>query len=284
MKKSLGKGLDALIPAEEPHKEKGLTHIPIEKIRPNSSQPRKNFDEELISELAKSISEKGIIQPLTVRQVGENYEIIAGERRWRASQKAGLRQLPVVIKNVGDNEVLELALIENLQREDLNPIEEARAYGQLMEDFGLTHEQISERIGKSRSTITNQIRLLNLTEKAQEALIRQRITTGHARAILGLEEIEKTNEILQVIIKKELTVRQTEELIKSLNMGTTPAKIPSTKSVPTAGYLENISDDLKASLGTKVVIKGKSEKGKIEIEYYSKEELERLIGILKSNS
>ncbi len=283
MKKSrLGKGLDALIPSEKKVETTTGNLLPIERIKPNSAQPRKNFEDSAIQELAASIKEKGVIQPLTVRKSGSDFEIIAGERRWRASQLAGIKNLPVVIIEADDNEVLELALIENLQREDLNPIEEAEAYQKLADDFNLTHEEISKKIGKNRSTITNHLRLLRLTSRAKEALIDGLITAGHARALVTIEEEGLIDEYLDIIISGSLSVRQTEKLVK-------PAPGPKTKTendpaeASDKQYIEAIAEDLKKSLGTKVRINGQAEKGKIEIEYYSGDELERLIGILKSN-
>jgi len=283
LKKSrLGKGLDALIPSEKKVETTTGNLLPIERIKPNSAQPRKNFEDSAIQELAASIKEKGVIQPLTVRKSGSDFEIIAGERRWRASQLAGIKNLPVVIIEADDNEVLELALIENLQREDLNPIEEAEAYQKLADDFNLTHEEISKKIGKNRSTITNHLRLLRLTSRAKEALIDGLITAGHARALVTIEEEGLIDEYLDIIISGSLSVRQTEKLVK-------PAPGPKTKTendpaeASDKQYIEAIAEDLKKSLGTKVRINGQAEKGKIEIEYYSGDELERLIGILKSN-
>lgn len=283
MKKSrLGKGLDALIPSEKKVETTTGNLLPIERIKPNSAQPRKNFEDSAIKELAASIKEKGVIQPLTVRKSGSDFEIIAGERRWRASQLAGIKNLPVVIIEADDNEVLELALIENLQREDLNPIEEAEAYQKLADDFNLTHEEISKKIGKNRSTITNHLRLLRLTSRAKEALIDGLITAGHARALVTIEEEGLIDEYLDIIISGSLSVRQTEKLVKpapgpKINTEKDPAETSDKQ------YIEAIAEDLKKSLGTKVRINGQAEKGKIEIEYYSGDELERLIGILKSN-
>lgn len=282
-KSNLGRGLDALIPSDI-QKDDGLTLIAIEKIKPNKSQPRKNFDEKSISELANSIKEKGLIQPLIVRKLGKDYEIIAGERRWRAAQKSGLKDVPVIVKDVKENELIELALIENLQREDLNPIEEAEAYEKLITDFGLTHEQISNRIGRDRSTISNQIRLLKLTYEAKSAIIKGNISAGHARALLSLEDPEEINQLLNTIIKKKLSVRQAEQLVKLGIQDKRKALTLSTKkSQPIDKFLYNVEDELKKSLRTKVKINGKADKGRIEIEYYSKEELDRLIGILTSN-
>ena len=275
MKRSvLGKGLDALIPAEKVGQ--GYVILGIDEIRPNTYQPRKDFDEEAINELAVSIQEKGIIQPIVVRKNMNAYEIIAGERRWRAAQRVGLTKIPVIIKDVSDREVLELALVENLQREDLNPIEEATAYGQLIEDFGLTHEEISKRIGKERSTITNQLRLLKLPEEVREAVIKGEITAGHARALLGLESPNKMKEVLEAIRKEKLSVRKTEKLVQKLLAD----KQTAIKSHDIDPYIKHLTDELKKALGTQVKIIDKGGEGRIEIEYYSKDELERLIEIL----
>ncbi|MGH7799111.1 MAG: ParB/RepB/Spo0J family partition protein [Thermodesulfobacteriota bacterium] len=275
MKRSvLGKGLDALIPAEKVGQ--GYVILGIDEIRPNTYQPRKDFDEEAINGLAVSIQEKGIIQPIVVRKNMNAYEIIAGERRWRAAQRVGLTKIPVIIKDVSDREVLELALVENLQREDLNPIEEATAYGQLIEDFGLTHEEISKKIGKERSTITNQLRLLKLPEEVREALIKGEITAGHARVLLGLESPNKMKEVLEAIRKEKLSVRKTEKLVQKLLAG----KQTAIKSHDIDPYIKHLTDELKQALGTQVKIIDKGGEGRIEIEYYSKDELERLIEIL----
>ena len=283
MKKSrLGKGLDALIPKEikdETPVDSGILLLPIEKLKPNKYQPRKNFDDSTIEELSASIKEKGIIQPLIVRKKGDSYEIIAGERRWRASQLAGIKSVPVIINEAGDEEILELALIENLQREDLNPIEEAEGYQLLIDNHGLTHDEISKKIGKDRSTISNQLRLLKLSAKAKEALINGNISAGHARALVTLESDAEINETLSIIIQKKLSVRQTENLVKSLGK-VRPSRDESPTSIKNDKFVIDILEELKRNLGTKVNISGKRERGKIEIEYYSAEEFERLIGIL----
>lgn len=278
MKKSnLGRGLDALIPKEE--KLEGYIVASINEVKPNSSQPRKEFDEEAIGELANSIKEKGILQPLVVRTVENGYEIIAGERRWRAAQRAGVTRVPVIIKEASDKEVLELALIENLQREDLNPIEEAVAYQHLIDEFELTHEDVSRQIGKERSTITNQLRLLKLPDEAKAALIAGDITAGHARAILSIESPAEAREALKAIQKQRLSVRNTEQLIKNISK----RKKKETTTEPEDIYLKQILDELKNALSTQVRIVDKQGKGKIEIDYYSSDELERLISILKGN-
>jgi len=272
-KATLGRGLDALIPTEE---DNGFIIASIDQVRPNTFQPRKDFDENAIDELASSIQEKGIIQPLVVRKSGNYYEIIVGERRWRAAQKAGLTKVPLILKDVSDSEVLELALVENLQREDLNAIEEAIAYDQLIGDFGLTHEEISRRIGKERSTITNQIRLLKLPSQVKEALKNGDITAGHARAILSLDSQTKAIEILEMIKRNKLSVRQTEKIIQNMTRKNEEGKKP----IDIDLYLKHLTEELKKSLGTQIKIVDKNGSGRIEIEYYSKDELERLIDIL----
>lgn len=280
-KTTLGRGLDALIPKESVDEgsagKEGFIVAGVEEIKPNRTQPRKDFDDESIAELSASIKEKGIIQPIVVRNTEDGYEIIAGERRWRGAQRAGLRKVPIIVKDASDREVLELALIENLQREDLNPIEEAMAYSQLIEDFGLTHEDVSERIGKDRSTITNQLRLLKLSEQAKQALVEGEISAGHARALLGIESEDKSFQVLSAIIKKRLSVRMTESLIRKLSQEKAPvAKEPSEDDL----YIRQMADELKRKLNTKVRIVNKKGKGKIEIEYYSQDELDRLCRIL----
>lgn len=272
-KATLGRGLDALIPTEE---DNGFIFASIDQVKPNSFQPRKDFNENAIDELATSIQEKGILQPLVVRKSGNNYEIIAGERRWRAAQKAGLTKVPIILKDASDNEVLELALIENLQREDLNPIEEAIAYDQLIGEFGFTHEDISKRIGKERSTITNQIRLLKLPAQVKQALKDGEITAGHARAILSINSQTKAIEILEIIKRNKLSVRQTEKIIQNLANKREENKKPRDTDL----YLKHLTEELKKSLGTQIKIIDKNGSGKIEIEYYSKDELERLIEML----
>ena len=273
-KATLGRGLDALIPKES--KPEGLTLLSINEIRPNALQPRKDFDDETITELTASIKEKGILQPIVVRRAEGGYEIIAGERRWRAAQRAGVVKVPVVVKDASDMEALELALIENLQREDLNPIEEATGYHHLIEEYGLTHEEVSVRIGKERSTITNQLRLLRLTDEAKRALIEGEITAGHARALLGLESISDANVVLLAIRRKKLSVRMTETLIRNM----TREKKTAAKPADADPYLERLADDIKGFLSTQVRIIYNKGKGRIEIDYYSDDELERLVSAL----
>jgi ParB family chromosome partitioning protein len=273
-KVTLGRGLDALIPTDK--EVNGYILADIDQIKPNAYQPRKEFDEDGIDELASSIKEKGIIQPLVGRKIGDSYEIIAGERRWRAAQKAGLKKIPIILKDASDSEILELALIENLQREDLNPIEEAIAYEQLIGDFGLTHEEISKRIGKDRSTITNQIRLLKLPERVKQAIKEGEISAGHARAILSIESQSKALEILDLIRRNKLSVRQTEKLVQGLIKEQGADK----KQNYIDPFLNNITEELKKVLGTQIRIIDRNGKGKIEIEYYSIDDLERIIEAL----
>jgi ParB family transcriptional regulator, chromosome partitioning protein len=273
-KVTLGRGLDALIPTDK--EVNGYILADIDQIKPNPYQPRKEFDEDGIDELASSIKEKGIIQPLVGRKIGNRYEIIAGERRWRAAQKAGLKKIPIILKDASDSEILELALIENLQREDLNPIEEAIAFEQLIGEFGLTHEEISRRIGKDRSTITNQIRLLKLPERVKQAIKDGEISAGHARAILSIESQGKALEILDLIKRNKLSVRQTEKLVQGL----IKEKGADKKQNYIDPFLKNVTEELKKVLGTQIKIIDRNGKGKIEIEYYSIDDLERIIEAL----
>ncbi|MEW6145048.1 MAG: ParB/RepB/Spo0J family partition protein [Thermodesulfobacteriota bacterium] len=276
-KATLGRGLDALIPKES--RGEGTTMVSINEIRPNTLQPRKDFDDDTISELTASIKEKGILQPIVVRQAGSGYEIIAGERRWRAAQRAGIVRVPVVVKDASDREALELALIENLQREDLNPIEEASGYQHLIEVYGLTHEEVSVQIGKDRSTITNHLRLLRLSDEAKRALIEGEITAGHARALLGIESHSEANLVLHAIKKKKLSVRTTESLIRNM----TREKRAEVKPASTDPYLERLTDELKGAMSTQVRIIYNKGKGRIELDYYSDDELERLVSTLLGN-
>lgn len=270
----LGRGISALLPAAE--EEKRLISCGIEEIIPNRHQPRKVFDSGKLRDLVASIKEKGVIQPLLVRRIDGGYELIAGERRWRAAQAAGLREVPVILRDVRDTEMLELALIENIQRADLNPIEEAEAYQKLIDDFDFTQEELSIRVGKERSTITNHLRLLKLPEPIKKDISAGAITTGHAKAILGLESSQKQVEVHAVVVKKGLSVRETEALVKRAAKGR-PAK----KVQKISADIETLQGGLMRSLGTKVKIAGSGRKGRIVIEYYSADELDRLVGILK---
>ncbi|NLK50362.1 MAG: ParB/RepB/Spo0J family partition protein [Candidatus Cloacimonetes bacterium] len=269
MNERLGRGLSALIPdnKEESNRQMGLSTLPIDKIRLNRLQPRMNFDQEKLNELAESIKENGIIQPLIVTKTqGSEYELIAGERRLQAAKIAGLDIVPVVIRSVSQKEQLQLAIVENIQREDLNPIEEALAYHTLAEDFGLSHAQIAQTMSKSRSTITNSIRLLKLSPQIQEMINSGELSAGHARAILSLEEHLQLP-FAQHIVKYKLSVRQAEEKAGSFRLET-----PKTKA-SVSPVISGIQSDLQRTLGMKVKIKGHINKGQIAIEYRSQEEL-----------
>jgi ParB family transcriptional regulator, chromosome partitioning protein len=274
-RKALGKGLSALIPeaSDAPSQEEGYFQCPIESIEPNPYQPRQEFDNSAIEELALSIKEKGVITPILVSKSGDGYRLIAGERRWRAAQKAGLERIPVVVRESTPLESLELALIENIQRKDLNPIEEALAYKRWLEDAETTQDILAKRVGKDRSTITNLLRLLNLPKEFQKDLINGRLSMGHARVLAGLKEPGDQIRIRDLIIKKDLSVRQTEALAKKDALGRMPRKTAHDLDE----YLISLSDGLKRSLGTKVEIKKKGKSGSINIHFYSDEELDRLL-------
>lgn len=274
---ALGKGLGALIPEVETVEEKKLFYCGIEEIRPNRSQPRKHFDESKLQELAETIKEKGILDPLMVRKIDGGYELIAGERRWRAAQKAGLTEVPVIVREADDREVLEISLIENLQREDLNPVEEAEGFRSLIETFGISHEEASRRVGKDRTTITNALRLLTLPLEIKNHLIQNQITAGHARAILSLESKEKQKELCNRIIQKGLSVREAEALAKRWSGKPKRRAALESKRAELQSQLQSLQDTLRQHLGTKVRIQAKGKRGKIEIEYYSPEELERIV-------
>jgi ParB family chromosome partitioning protein len=273
-RKALGRGLSALFPdTVMSETDKGFFYCPIESISPNPHQPRQNFSDSELIKLADSIKEKGVIQPILVSKTKDGFQLIAGERRWRAAQKAGLDKIPVWIRDVSPSETLELALIENIQRKDLNPIEESSAYHELIQKFHLTQEALSKRVGKNRSTIANFLRLLKLPAIIQQDLIDGQLTTGHARVLVAIESLSAQKEVRDLIIKKSLSVRQTEDLVKKILTIKKP-KIPQTE---TDHYIESLSKDLQKSLGTKVVIRRKGQKGKIIIEFYSDEDLGRLI-------
>ena len=286
--RGLGKGLGALIPEEEKFEEisenKIVNTISINRIRPNTDQPRKIFDNEKIAELAKSIKEHGIIQPLVLKQNDDKYyTIIAGERRWRASKLAGIKEIPAVIMDLDDKSILEVSLIENIQREDLNPIEEAMAYRRLLTDFDMTQDELGERVSKSRVAITNVLRLLNLDERVQEYLIEGIISEGHGRTLLGIENKDKQYEIAQLIIDKKLSVRDTERLVKNFKNEKLEDKdnIEKEKSP----HIKDLESRLQNYFDTKISITNKKEnKGKIEIQYYSLEDLDRVLELLHLNN
>ena len=277
-KNGLGKGLDALFAEEE--KDNGVLEVKITEVMPNKNQPRKTFDEEKLEALAESVKEHGIIQPIIVKRSGQFYTIIAGERRWRAAKLAGLKKIPVLVRDYEEVQVREIALIENLQREDLNPIEEALGYRSLMDEYNFTQEQISERLGKSRSAIANSVRLLTLDDYTVAKLTAGEITEGHARCALSVPAGVVREFFVNRIIEEGLNVRQAENLAKDL--AKTPGKKPEKQR--NSAYkieLERVAQGLEQFLGTKVKLSGNSKKGKIEIEYYGNDDLERLLDIIK---
>ncbi len=279
-RRALGKGLGALIPTPDesnvlPGKRTYIV-CPIENIHPNKYQPRKVFDDAKLAELVNSIKEKGVIQPLIVRKSGErNYELIAGERRWRASQKAGLKEVPVIIKDVSDQESLEIAIIENIQRADLNPIEEAEGYKRLIDEFSYTQEELATQVGKDRATISNHLRILKLPGDVKREITAGTITIGHAKALLSLERSEDIFDLKNRIIKKGISVRETEALAKSLR---TEPKVRKTEQVDDSD-IKRLEERLTTFFGTKARIAKKGEKGKVEISFYSLDELDRLIEV-----
>lgn len=279
-KGGLGKGMAALLPVVAVAEDKNYFLCPIEQIRPNRNQPRKQFGQEKLDELAASIREKGIIQPLVVTRKDGYYEIIAGERRWRASQKAGLRELPVVIREASEDAVMELALIENIQREDLNAIEEAQAYKSLVEHFGISQDEVAKRVGKNRTTVTNALRLLKLPEEIQKDVVEERLSMGHARALLGLENLELVQKARQEILHKLLSVRATEELVNRLKrnpqIAAKPARQPDL-------LMTSLEDQLQKQFQTRIAIKRtKAGKGALEIHFNSADELTRIVDLLQS--
>lgn len=279
IKPGLGRGLDALIPTDLNDDDNESIHeIKIEDIRANKNQPRRKFDEDKIEELAKSIKNHGVLQPILLRRKNSKYELVAGERRWRAAIKAGLDTIPAIIKDISDTDTLEIALIENIQREDLNPIEEALAYKELMEKFEFTQEQLSARLGKSRSKIANTVRLLNLDKELQELIADEKLSAGHARALLSIASKAKRIRLARDIMDKNLSVRDTENMIKQKKKK--PEEKKKLKKKRYNPVLREVSDNLQMLLGTKVNMKGSEDKGKIEIEYYSEDELKRILDIL----
>ena len=294
-KKGLGKGLDSLIvpnknvestedsKAKKESKEEvipGEQMMKINMVEPNRDQPRKNFEEDALLELADSIKQFGVLQPLLVRKQKDYYEIIAGERRWRAAKMAGMKEVPVIVKKFTEQEIVEIGLIENIQRENLNPIEEAMAYKRLMEEFGLKQDEIAERVSKSRTAVTNSMRLLKLDDRVQQMIIEDMISTGHARALLAIEDKDQQYELANMIFDEKLSVRDVEKLVKSLK---NPKKVKEKKIVENSFVYTNLEEKMKEVIGTKVSISSKGKgKGKIEIEYYSDEELERVFDMIMS--
>lgn len=308
MKKTgLGRGLDALFPEKngektfdkqqkkasdqekkemagkkkEPEEKKLEMLVKISKVEPNRKQPRKHFDEDALLELSESIKQYGILQPLLVSDKGDYYEIIAGERRWRAAKLAGLKEIPVIIKEFNHQQVLEISLIENIQREDLNPIEEAMAYRRLIDEFQMKQDEIADRVAKSRTAITNSMRLLKLDERVQQMLIDDMISAGHARALLAITNSEQQVALAAKIFDEKLSVRETEKLVKKLLEPPKEEKFKTTSAED--AIFESLEEKMKTIMGTKVFIHRKrNNKGKIEIEYYSKDELERIIELFES--
>ena len=293
----LGKGLDSLIPNKTSEKSEktsakktfddskkedktGEVMVKINSVEPNREQPRKDFDEDSLVELADSIKQFGILQPLIVQQKKDYYEIIAGERRWRAAKMAGIKEVPVIIKNYTDQEIVEISLIENIQRENLNPIEEARAFKRLLEEFNLKQDEVAERVSKSRTAVTNSMRLLKLSDRVQQMIIDDMISTGHARALLALDDEEQQYQLANRIFDEKLSVRETEKLVKALK---DPKKMVRKEKTEHTFVYENLEERMKGIIGTKVRVNAKANgKGKIEIEYYSEDELERIYDLIMS--
>ena len=293
--RGLGKGLDSLIPnalgetktkkettvkskTETTEGKEPQTLVKITKVEPNREQPRKNFDEDALQELADSIKQFGLLQPILVQDRKDYYEIIAGERRWRAAKLAGLKEVPVIIRNYTEQEIVEISLIENIQREDLNPIEEAQAYKRLLTEFHLKQDEVAERVSKSRAAVTNSIRLLKLNEEVQRMVVDEMISTGHARALLAVENPEEQYTLAQRIFDEKLSVRDVEKLVKNLHKPAKPKKVDD-KTMQV--IYQDIEEKLKQKLGRKVIVTSKGEGyGKIEIEFYNHEDLDRLLDVL----
>ena len=284
-KGGLGKGLDSLIAdkvgtSNEKTDAKNEVMVNINKVEPNKEQPRKNFDEDALLELSDSIKQFGVLQPLLVRKRKDYYEIIAGERRWRAAKLAGVKEVPVIVKEYTDQEILEIGLIENIQRENLNPIEEAIAFKRLLEEFNLKQDEVAERVSKSRTAVTNSMRLLKLSDKVQQMIIDDMISTGHARALLAIDDPELQYTLANKIFDEKLSVRETEKLVKEIK---NPKKPKEKKVMENAFIYQDLEEKMKGVFGTKVSIASKGKgKGKIEIEYYSDDELEHLFDMMMS--
>ena len=295
-KHGLGKGLDALIPASDGQKIKSSSApaakeqtkmeqsapliVRISQVEPDRTQPRKEFNEEKLEELAGSIRNVGVVEPLIVTDEGDHYRFISGERRWRAAQKAGLKEIPIIIRKLTEKEIAEIALVENIQRVDLNPIEEAQGYQRLMQEFGYTQEEVAARISKNRATVANTLRLLKLSEPVRQMLIEEKISAGHARALVMIEDPEQQLEIARKAAEEHLSVRDIEKLLK--NKDRLPRRTLEKNEIPASDY-RALEERLKSSLGTKVSISAKANgKGKLEIEFYSNEDLEKIIDTILS--
>jgi len=274
---ALGRGLGALIPGGSPAERKGVVMLGIEEIHPDKAQPRRHFDDGHIAELAESIKAKGVLQPLLVRRGGDGFILIAGERRWRAAQKAGLHELPALVKEVSEREAFELALIENIQREDLNPVEEAEAYQRLIEEHGLTQEEMARRIGKDRSTIANSLRLLRLPDNIKQAVVSNALSMGHARALLGLSDEANLKKAADKVMAEGLSVRAAEQLVqrlKSKRAGTAKSARES------SAQLKHLTEKLQRKLGTRVELKDRGAAGTIEVHYTSHADLDRILSAI----
>ena len=285
-KQALGNGLEGMFGIEEATVEKKEdvsreTLLRLSEIEPNRTQPRRNFDEDALQELADSIQQYGVIQPIVVQKKGKRYEIIAGERRWRAARKAGLLEVPVIVKEFAPEDVFAIALIENIQRQDLNPIEEAQAYSRLIEEHNLKQDELAEKVSKNRVTITNSMRLLKLDERVQQMLIDNMLTGGHARALLGITDKDQQHVIAMKVFDEKLSVRETESLVKRLTEDKKDENGTKPEKKDDSFIYRDLENRMKDILGTKVEIKNKAKnKGRIEIEYYSMEELERIIEMI----
>jgi len=292
MRKALGKGIEALIPKVSRVAPMEVVSIDVNKIKPNKYQSRMQFDQEKLKELASSIKRDGVVQPIIVSPSGENYQLVVGERRWWAAKMAELKEIPAVVKRVTDREMFEISLIENIQREDLNPIEEATAFERLMKEFNLTQQELADHLGKTRSTVANILRLINLPEEIREFVSSNLISAGHARVLLSIKGEKKRIDLARKILKEKLTVRETEDIVERLRL----KRAPSGKRVTEKGKspeVVELEEELQRIMGTKVRIKstgsgrfspgkGGKVRGKIEIEYYSLEDLERIVELLRS--
>jgi ParB family transcriptional regulator, chromosome partitioning protein len=283
-RKALGKGINALIPDFEmgvPEAQPSAAgDLLVDEISPNRLQPRSHFDDKKLEELVTSIEEHGVLQPVVVQKAGSGYELIVGERRWRASKKLGLKKIPAVIREVSDAQSLEIAIIENIHRHDLNPIEEAEAYARLANEFALTQEMVAKKVGKSRTAVANTLRLLKLSRNIKEDLISEKISMGHARALLGLENSKQMEVLRKEIIKNDLTVRQTEARVNKLKAGSANKPGPSTAKKDI--FIKDLEKELARKLGTKVDISPKKKGGKLVVTYYSDDDLDRIQGLMGS--
>ena len=287
----LGSGLNVLIPQNNPPKANSENEneaavdfmVPISKVEPDREQPRKFFNEDALQELAESIKQYGVFQPLLVQKEKDYYKIIAGERRWRAAKIAGLKEIPIIVKELSDQEIAEIQLIENIQREDLNPIEIAEGYRQLIDKYGFTQDELAEKISKSRTAITNTLRLLKLDERVRQMIVDELISTGHARAILSIEDSDKQYEFAQKIFDEKMSVRDVEKAIKNMQKDPKVKKDNQKIDKKTEAIYHSLEENMKQIMGTKVTIQAKNgNQGKVEIEYYSQDELDRIVNMIRT--